>query len=358
VSTPRILFILKHRDNPYWHESGPGVAAHITSGLHNSVRFVNDMLNTAGIESRLVQVVDNNGIDREVAQYKPTHVIIEGLWVVPEKFEVLEKLHPTVKWMVRIHSEVPFLAGEGIAVEWIIKYLAYQKMQVSCNAPKATRDLRNIAFSYFRSWGREKIAEKILYLPNSYLETPVKHNAKPIDPTIIDVACFGAVRPLKNQLIQAMAAIQYAEKIGSKLRFHINGTRTEQGGDSNIKNIRALFDGSIHELIEHPWMTHEAFLQVLAEMDISLCVSFTETFCIVAADSVLVGIPLVTSKEVPWANSLCQADPTDVDSITNTIDRVLHSCWNKVIITKNQKNLRAYCANSKKLWLHYLEKQP
>ena len=35
-------------------------------------------------------VVDNNGIDKEITEYKPTHVFIEGLWVVPEKFDVLK----------------------------------------------------------------------------------------------------------------------------------------------------------------------------------------------------------------------------------------------------------------------------
>src|SRR6516165_3286534 len=99
---PRILFILKHRGfGAYgcWNYSDNG--GHLSSGLYNSVRFVVDMLNDNDIEAKMVDVIDNNCIDREVTKFKPTHVIIEAFWVVPEKFDILRPLHPKVKWIVR-----------------------------------------------------------------------------------------------------------------------------------------------------------------------------------------------------------------------------------------------------------------
>ena len=95
-----------------------------------------DMLVASGIPAKVVVVVDNNDIDREVAAYKPTHVIIEALWVVPEKFEVLSKLHPGVKWIVRYHSEVAFLASEGIAMKWTQGYLAQNNVFIGINSPR------------------------------------------------------------------------------------------------------------------------------------------------------------------------------------------------------------------------------
>jgi hypothetical protein len=71
------------------------------------------MLQKSGIESKLSVCTDNNDIDREVNLYKPTHVIIEALWVVPTKFAVLTKLHPKVQWILRLHSEMPCMAGAG-----------------------------------------------------------------------------------------------------------------------------------------------------------------------------------------------------------------------------------------------------
>ena len=102
----RVLFILKRRQ-----DYNAIVHSHVglSTGLYNSAKFMDDMLQANGVERKLVVVADNNCIDREVTQYKPTHVIIEALWVVPQKFTVLQKLHPNVKWIIRVHSEIPFI---------------------------------------------------------------------------------------------------------------------------------------------------------------------------------------------------------------------------------------------------------
>ncbi|MCX8008208.1 MAG: glycosyltransferase family 1 protein, partial [Patescibacteria group bacterium] len=117
----RVLFILKQRKV---YSETP--ANQLTVGLKNSALFVSEMLNQIVHESKLVEVVDNNFIDREVHLYKPSVVVIEALWVVPEKFTILQKLHPNVKWIIRIHSNLPFLANEGIAIEWLKEYVKHQ----------------------------------------------------------------------------------------------------------------------------------------------------------------------------------------------------------------------------------------
>src|ERR1700686_515277 len=104
----KVLFILKKNSYGYSGSYGYGM-----SGLLNSAQFIVDMLNDNGVEAKLEIVNDNNDIDREVHKYKPDVVVVEALWVVPEKFDVLRKLHPRVKWIVRSHSDFPFLATEG-----------------------------------------------------------------------------------------------------------------------------------------------------------------------------------------------------------------------------------------------------
>ena len=98
----RILFVLKKRED---FQQNP-----LSTGLFNSANFVNEMLVRNGIESEIVVVDDNNGIDRQVAKFRPDIVIIEAVWVVPEKFAVLQRLHPKVQWVVRIHSDIPFMS--------------------------------------------------------------------------------------------------------------------------------------------------------------------------------------------------------------------------------------------------------
>lgn len=336
----RVLFILKQKSY------GDFYSYSYNGGLFNSAKLVVEMLQKAGVECKLVEVVDNNDIDREVYQYKPQHVIIEALWVVPDKFTVLQKLHPSVKWTVRIHSELPFLANEGIAIEWIKQYVTFDNVSVGFNSFETYLDFIGILDYDF--------THKIIYLPNYYPIKPVKtHKISRFGQ--IDIGCFGAIRPFKNQLVQAVAAMQYADKHGKILYFHINGGRKEQFGENNYRNIVALFEGTKHQLLEYTWMDHEPLLELIGQMDLNMAVSLTESFCITAADSVVCRTPLVCSSQVKWASSASQVnDPTSVSKIVETMERVL-GVWSKLIRIRNLRSLSKFSSAAKKRWLEFLK---
>ncbi len=295
----KVLFICKKRKS-----SGPGPYANLmSSGLLNSANFVNEMLLKNGIESKIVEVIDNNGIDKEVHEFKPTHVIIEALWVVPSKFEVLEKLHPTVKWIVRLHSEMPFIANEGIAMDWIYGYMKYENVDISVNSPRIEGELNGI------------LPKNVICLPN-YYPISKRTRTKMKDPGIIDIGLFGAVRPLKNHLMQAVAAIEFANREGLMLRLHINGTRVENKGDSVLKNLRDLFENNTqHQLVEHAWMPHDEFVELFNSMDICMQVSFSETYNIVTADAINNLVPVVVSPEVKFVLGIFKSSPVNSESI-------------------------------------------
>ena len=80
----RVLFVIKERK-----VYGTKTKCY---GLFNSCEIIARKLNQLGIQSKTIQVIDNNCIDRHVAEFKPTHCFIEALWVVPEKFKILSKL--------------------------------------------------------------------------------------------------------------------------------------------------------------------------------------------------------------------------------------------------------------------------
>jgi hypothetical protein len=342
----KVLFILKER---VMH--GPGMS----NGLSNSCRFVVDMLNEQGIEAKVIEVVDNNCIDREVTRFKPTHVIVEALWVVPEKFKVLHTLHPEVKWIVRGHSEVPFLAVEGVALDWVCRYVQIPSVSVAFNSFPALYDIRSIVQCATGLKGKH-LEDKVIYLPNYYPwnNRPTKRSKKEED-KYVDVACFGAIRPLKNQLVQAVAAMKYAEIKGKTLRFHVNGTRCEQGGDNVLRNIKSLFTHTKHELVEHGWLNHQDFLEVLSQMDIGMQVSFSETFNIVAADMVVTGLPIVASTEIPWLSSWCQAEPTNSEDILLKMLKANDWRLNLALRVLNLRGLKHYCIESKRQWVTYLQ---
>lgn len=325
----KVLFILKHKHYNSGHHEHDGAG-----GLLNSSRFVSDMLGKNGVESKLVIVTDNNDIDREVFEFRPDVVVIEALWVVPEKFDVLKRLHPNVKWAVSIHSNLPFIAHEGVAMEWIEGYL-HQGVYVAFNAEQITQDVRLLLGS-----------DHVLYLPNYYPVVPIRHVRLPGS---LHVGCFGAIRPMKNQLTQAVAAIEYADRKRLHMSFHVNATRREHGGSNVLKNLRALFVATKHELVEHPWMEHGDFLNLIKLMDVELACSFSETFCITAADAVVTGTPLVCSDQIPWAAGGSIVHPTNTQEIVQRMDSLLnHSWWTG---RSNLANLTKYSNKSRVLWL-------
>jgi len=345
----KVLFILKRREdfNAQMHNH-----VGLSTGLYNSASFVCDMLQSSGIESKLSVVIDNNCIDREVTAYKPTHVIIEALWVVPEKFSVLCKLHPEVTWIIRLHSEMPFMAGEGMAMDWLGDYSGFPNIVIAINAPRMLREIR-MYLQYRNSWTDAEVQHRVFYLPNYY---PQDYVCKPLDRSrnIVDVGCFGAVRPLKNHLLQAFGALEFAEKIGKRLRFHINSGRVEMNGSPVQHNLMGLFEQlnhQGHQLVNHTWCPREDFLKVCASMDIGLQVSFSETFNIVGADLISQGVPLVGSSEIPWSIRLFNANPVDSTDICNKLIRA----WNhpQINVRMSQYSLTHYTSETRHIWHKY-----
>jgi hypothetical protein len=354
---PKVLFVLKHRENTWGPYSdippNKGKGEEMSSGLFNSARFVCEALKGTGkVDAKLVHVQDNSFIDREVTLFRPDIVIIEAYWVVPSKFLDLLPLHPKVKWIIRNHSEIPFAAQEGVVMDWTIEYLRHPNVFVSANSYRSLRDMTIMVNSAF-----PERKDRVVFFPNIYAHDHKKRGAEKVEDEYLDAACFGAIRPLKNHLMQAIAALKFAELKGKKLRFHINGGRIEGAGSKEIlKNLRMLFSKlSGHELVEHGWYPHEQFLEVLKTMDIGLQVSFSETFNIVGADMTHVGLPIVTSKEVLWSPRHTQADPTDSRDI---IRKMLRVWWMRKLAIHQvicQRSLDNYSKHSLHQWLKEIE---
>lgn len=356
----KILFILKRRElygEPYgrvFKDKDFTYGEGLITGLLVSVRFVVEMLKHSGLDTKLVIVTDNNDIDREVTKFRPSIVIIEALWVVPEKFEVLTKLHPKVKWIVRLHSALPFIANEGIAMKWIFDYVKFSNVIVSCNDSRLYKELQFL-FNLKFGWLDSSIESKLLYQPNYYLVSSTEKELD-YDKSIIDIGCFGAIRPLKNQLTQAVAAILFANSIGKRLYFHINGDRLEMKGEPVLHNLIDLFkhfESCGHKLVIHDWTHHHHFKRLIGEMDLNMQVSLTETFNLVSADSITRGVPLVASKEVFWSSPYFWADPTSTDSIVEKL-QFAYDCPD-FNVSVNLGLLEQFNTKSKSLWIRQIK---
>ena len=164
----KILFICKERSNAYNGTDIEPYGYGPSYGLINSCKFIINALKPHHIHSKVVSVHDNNCIDKEVHKFKPSHVFIEALWVTPSKMEELLIKYPKINWFIRIHSKVPFLAHEGIAIEWLRAYdnikIKGQKVHLSSN------NIESID-AFARCFGI-----KIKYYPNIYC--PPEYNFK------------------------------------------------------------------------------------------------------------------------------------------------------------------------------------
>jgi glycosyltransferase involved in cell wall biosynthesis len=332
----KILFILKKRS-----VYSDGEQTNFDSGLYNSARLVSEMLVDNRVESTLVQVVDNNEIDKYCTQYRPDVVIIEAIWVVPSKFEILKKLHPKITWIIRLHSELPFLANEGIAMSWLREYVKYDKVYIGSNSKYLIDALDPL------------LRTKIIYLPNYYKVNNNIYVNQYKDPKKLNVGIFGAIRPMKNTLTQAVAAINYADKHNKILFLHINSGRVEQNGDNVLKNLRALFNETPHELVEHGWLSRDDFSKLIAKMDICLQVSLTETYNIVAADVINQNVPVVTSNEIPFVSYFSKVSSNkNVDKMIKTIK--FNLVFSRLLAKINKFLLRRNSLKAKKVWLKFV----
>jgi hypothetical protein len=370
INLPRsLLFVLKLRGTygpyePYCETPEPptkpepphppGWPWGLSSGLLNSVLFVVDMLNAAGIQSRMVQVVDGNAIDREVKKHQPTDVILEAFWCPPDKLVELARLYPRVRWFVRNHSEIPFLSLEGIAMEWSEAYLANPNVSLASNTAGSVADLRMLAEAWSPHWDRPTLAHRVVYLPNYYpMPAPLPRIPSPFG--VLNIACFGAIRPLKNQLIQAVAALAAAKQRSQRLRFHINGSRVEFKSDNILKNLKAVFAGTPNaELVPHDWVPRPQFLDLCRRMDAGMQVSFSETFNIVTADFVTNNLPVVVSPEIDWVDARYRADPANAADIAAKLLAAIGAGER----TGNRAGLLKYDEASRAVWLQQFGFRP
>lgn len=318
-----ILFILKR-----FYDYNSGYGHQVSNGLKTSALFVVDLLRLEGFKAKLVEAIDGNCIDRLVTENKPRIVVLEAVWVTPDKLRELRKLHPKVRFVVRIHSETPFLANEGMVVKWLKEYTEIG-VEVSFNSLVTRQDFEVIFPS--------------IYLPNYYPVRKIRHRERSGD--VVDVGCFGAIRPLKNQLIQCLAAIRFAKHTGRRLRFHMNGTRAEQGGNENLKNITSAMNAAGEELVLHPWLDLEEFLDLVGEMDYCMQVSLSESFNLTAANAVSMGVPLIGSSAIRWLPKRSQAPVDNSIGIAEKLEQA-----DRTTVVMNHAALESYLSDARVVW--------
>lgn len=340
----KILFILKER---FYSSSTKSY------GLINSSNYVHEFLDSLGYNTKVVTVVDGNSIDKEVYDYKPNIVIIEALWVSADKFKELLAIprYKHIHWVVRIHSDIGFLACESQALKTVNDYITLNdcKLIVSTNNKEFNTMLSKVLNYNF------------LYLPNiirlkKLISYKREHLAR--HETSLHIGCFGSLRLLKNQCFQALCAIGVADKIHRRLFFHIT---SDLGQDISINpvlnNLKEIFKGSKHVLVIHPWMDNLELKGLIRHMDIGLQLSFSESFNIVAADFVSEDKLIIVSDSIKWMPKELKTSTTDYKEVIDKIWDIYNSYYlTKVnLLIKQKKRLRIYSEQAEHIWSKFLK---
>ncbi len=279
--------------------------------------------------------------------HKPiTHVVISAPWVPTALLADLVTQYKDIKFTVVSHSNVGFLAADRNGIKLLREEMVLQSLvdnfQVAGNSKK------------FADWATVAWGDRVAFLPNLYNVSKMEYCYKHWDKKeTLRIGCFGAMRPLKNQITAAAAALAIAKELDVPVELWFNSGRNEgniwalnaiEQLVGNVKNFQIKFK---------PWSPWEEFRQFVGTMHLNLQPSYTESFNMVVADSVYESIPAVVSDAITWAPE---------DWVANT-DEALEIAKVGIELLKDgdaamdgQDALRRYVRQGVKAWKKYLLK--
>lgn len=277
-----------------------------------------------------------------------THCLVEAMWISTSNMQQLLRDYPHIHFIVRNHSQIGFLQVEPGALKLINEYMELQDCEA--NFSYSSNNKRYCEFF-------EQVHNSpCLYLPNLYdLDRTTPNQHKSHDHKLLRISCFGALRLLKNHTTAAAAAQMIAKHKNCDLEFYLSVNR-EEHGKSVLESIKHMFSKLKYaKLIENSWESWSDFRRTVANMDLCLQPSFTETFNITSADACADHVPVVGTNSIEWLPDRWQADMDDAADIAEVGMNLLSNPRSGQI---GFDALKQYCDTAKQIWLNYLSSNP
>jgi len=300
-SMKKIHLALVFKDFAYWIRSS-------CVGLHVAGFTTAEVLREKGVDVSVFPVRHNVDLVHAIDKYNETHdeplthVVISAPWLSAHDLKTIIKNWPCTKFIILSHSNVGFLQADPNGVELLRAYLAlatrHTNLQVGGNSHR------------FVEWLGYAYASEVIWLPNLYpFETC---ETKKWKDGVIKIGAFGAVRPEKNFMTAAAAAVAIHKNLGVPVELHmLSGGEGDQGRVAPaIEQMCFGIEGI--SLIRHEWEPWDKFIETVGEMDLLLQLSYTESFNMVTADGISRGVPSVVSSAITWAPECWKVDADDV----------------------------------------------
>lgn len=238
------------------------------------------------------------------------HIVINALWIPTVELSSLCNRYPRRHFYANIHSNVGFLSADRGGVSLMREYMQLEKglynFRVAANSQKFTR------------WLSSTYAAPCVYLPNLYHLTAQDGQSRPgwQREGTLRIGSFGAIRPLKNQITAAAAALELGTMLRTPVEFHVS-TEREEGGTPGvlgaIQNLYRNHPGA--KLLGHKWAPWPEFRLIVPQMHLLIHVSHTESFSMVTGDAIAAGVPVVVSSAIDWTPKYWEASLDNVDDV-------------------------------------------
>lgn len=280
--------------------------------------------------------------------HKPiTHIIISAPWVPTALLAQLTFLYKHIRFTVVSHSNVGFLAADRNGIKLLREEAILQQyvpnFQLAGNSER------------FAKWATIAWGIKVVFLPNLYNIIDMKLDFKPYCGEIpLKIGCFGAIRPLKNQITAAAAAVEISKKLDIPTELWLNSGRNEGNSFWATNAIEQLVGNISGFSIKYkPWSPWEDFREFVGTMHLNMQPSYTESFNMVVADSIYKSVPVVASEAITWVPGEWVGNVDDANELAD----IGISLLNDPYAAKNgQKHLKVFVKDGIHAWKSYLLK--
>lgn len=302
-----------------------------------------------GVHAHAFAVRNNVDVVRWIERFnrehvKPlTHVVISAPWLSLHDLKSLVRHFRDIRFIVLSHSNVGFLQGDPGGIELFRHYakLAHRERNLFVGANNRG----------FVEWFNVVYEEHSRVLPNLYPTKRVK--GKVWNSDVLKIGAFGAIRPEKNFMTAAAAALVIRAGFRCQLELHMS-SGGEGCQNSTLRAIEEMVKGLEGvTLVRHHWQYWDEFIRLIRGMDLVVQVSYTESFNMVTADAISNKVPVVVSEVIRWAPVEWQADADDVIDVADVGVRLL-------TVPQNYKGSDALIRHNRKgleRWKEYLEEE-
>jgi glycosyltransferase involved in cell wall biosynthesis len=328
---------------------GLGVSAFNTSETLKQNGILAEVWSILNVEDMLV-MLEKEYVNSKNGKAKPiTHIVISAPWVPTDQIAKMICKYPDIDFITLSHSNVAFLGADlgGIRRlrEGIVLQREVNNYFIAGNCEKFVR------------WASVAWDADVAFLPNLYniKDMTLREHKHWKDKYVLKIGCFGAIRPLKNQITAAAAALDISKRLKMPTELWFNSGRNEGGnGLGSIQTIEQLVGNIPGFMIKYKlWSPWDKFREFVGTMDLTLQPSFTESYNMVVSDSIYESVPAVVSSAINWVPDNWIGNSDDADEMANIGIKLLND---QGAARDGQEALKKYVKNGLKAWKKFLQK--